>query len=203
MQSEVAMTRDLQDALDGISHIRSQIAHSGDFKGYGFGTVAASGLVAWIAAGLQALLIADPIRQFPDFVLLWSVAALLAVFPVGIEMVWRARRHHAGLAPSLLRAALSQILPAGAAGALLTIVLMSGAPEVRSLIPGLWQILFSLGLFASHRFLPRGAYAAAVWYLGAGLIDLGMPLTPWTMGIAFGAGQFLLAVAFWLQGGRS
>lgn len=196
------MSRELRDALDGISQIRGQIAQSADFKGYGGATVAASGLVAWIAAWLQARLIADPLGQFSDFVLLWSAAALVAVCPVGIEMVRRARRHHAGLAPSLLRASLMQIMPAGVAGALLTVVLMRGAPEVRMLIPGLWQILFSLGLFASHRFLPRGAYAVAVWYLGTGLIDLTVPLSPWTMGIPFGVGQLLLAAAFRLFGDK-
>ena len=193
------MSRELRDALDGISQIRGQIAQSADFKGYGGATVAVSGLVAWIVAWLQTRLIADPLGQFSDFVLLWSAAALVAVCPVGIEMVWRARRHHAGLAPSLLRASLMQILPAGIAGALLTVVLMRGSPEVRALIPGLWQILFSLGLFASHRFLPRGAYAVAVWYLGAGLFDLTAPFSPWIMGIPFGVGQLLLAAAFRLS----
>jgi hypothetical protein len=196
------MSRELRDALDGISQIRGQLAQSAEFKGYGGATLAASGAVAWLAAWLQSRLIADPLAQFSDFVLLWSVAALLAVFPVAIEMVRRARRLPAGLASPLLRASLMQILPAGAAGALLTFVLMHGTPEVRALIPGLWQILFSLGLFASHRFLPRGAYAVAVWYLGAGLINLTVPLSPWTMGIPFGIGQFLLAAAFKLFGDK-
>jgi len=190
------MSRDLQEALDQLDRIHSQIAQSAEFKGYGLATVAASGVVAWAAAGLQALLIPDPESQFTYFVLLWTGAALLSVFIVGIEMIRRARRLHAGLAPKLVLAALGHIAPAGAAGALLTLVLQPASPEVRGLIPGLWQILFSLGLFASIRFLPRGAYAAAVWYLGAGLIALGTTLSPWTMGIPFGVGQFLLAAAF-------
>ena len=191
------MGRDLQDALEGIEQIRSQIARSTEFKGYGWATVASSGLLAWIAAGLQDALIPDPIGRFADFLLLWSATASLSVCLVGIEMAWRARRHHVTLAPDLVRTALGQFLPAGMAGALLTFVLMPAAPEIRGLIPGLWQILFSLGLFASIRYLPIGAYGAAVWYLGAGLVNLGAPLSPWTMGIPFGIGQLLLAAALW------
>lgn len=194
------MSRDLQDALDQLDQIRSQIARSAHFRGYGVVTVAASGLLAWIAAGLQALLIADPENDFADFLLLWSGTAVLAVALVAFEMIRRARRHHAGLAAQLVRTTFLQIFPAGVAGALLTLVLLPASPAVRSLIPGLWQILFSLGLFASIRAMPRGAYAAAAWYLGAGLLSLGARITPWTMGIAFGVGQFLLAAAF-LPGG--
>jgi len=199
------MTRDFQEALDGISEIRSRIALSTDFKGYGAATVAASGLFAWAAAGLQGLVIVDPLERFPAFLLLWTGAAILSVCLVGIEMAWRARRRHLRLTPDLIRAAWSQLLPAGLAGALLTIILLPAAPEIRALIPALWQILFSLGLFASARFLSGRAQGAALWYLGAGLVNLGLavagaPLSPWTMGIPFGVGQLLLAAA--LRGSR-
>lgn len=201
------MSRELREALEGIDQIRHQIALSAEFKGYGAATVAASGLLAWIAAGLQHLLIADPVERFEAFLLIWTAAALTSVCLVATEMVWRARRHHAALAPGLVRAALGQILPAGIAGALVTVALMPAAPAIRVLIPGLWQVIFALGLFASLRFLPKGASCAAVWYLGAGLINLaglrsGVPLSPWTMGIPFGLGQLLLAAAAWPRAPR-
>ncbi len=201
------MSRELREALEGISQIRSQIARSSEFKGYGAATVAASGVVAWVAAGLQALLVPDPVERFGFFLLIWTAAAVLSVFLVGIEMVRRARRHHTALAWKLVWAVFGQILPAGAAGALLTLVLLPAPSEMSVLLPGLWQILFSLGLFASIRFLPRGSYAAAAWYLGAGVIVLlwlrsGMAPSPWVMGIPFGVGQFLLAAAFRLGGDK-
>ncbi len=50
----------------------------------------------------------------------------------------------------------------------------------------------------SCRFLPRPMIAAGAWYLLAGLtcITLGdnRALSPWTMGIAYGGGQLLVAV---------
>jgi hypothetical protein len=65
------------------------------------------------------------------------------------------------------------------------------------MLPGLWQITFSLGIFSSCRFLPRSMAAAGAWYLLTGLacIMLGdnRALSSWTMGVAYGAGQLLVA----------
>jgi hypothetical protein len=62
----------------------------------------------------------------------------------------------------------------------------------------LWELIFSLGVFASCRFLPRQMFAVGVWYLAAGLYCLavgsaGRELSPWAMGIPFGIGQLLVA----------
>jgi hypothetical protein len=64
------------------------------------------------------------------------------------------------------------------------------------MLPGLWQILFSLGVFASCRSLPRPMIAVALWYLGGGLSCLifangSDALSPWTMGMPFFGGQLL------------
>ena len=69
------------------------------------------------------------------------------------------------------------------------------------MLPGLWQLLFSLGVFASCRFLPRLTFAVGVWYLISGLTTLivqaeSPTMLPWTMGIAFGVGQLLVAAVF-------
>jgi hypothetical protein len=65
------------------------------------------------------------------------------------------------------------------------------------MLPGLWLVTFSLGVFASCRFLPRLILLAGVWYLAMGLVALGLgdtrALAPWTMGLAYGAGQLLVA----------
>ena len=37
------------------------------------------------------------------------------------------------------------------------------------MLPGLWSILFSLGIFASYRLLPRETFWLAVYYLAAGV----------------------------------
>jgi hypothetical protein len=66
------------------------------------------------------------------------------------------------------------------------------------MLPGLWQVLYSLGIFASCRLLPRATFGVAMFYLAAGLTSLTLArgdaaLSPWAMGLSFGIGQFLAA----------
>jgi hypothetical protein len=65
------------------------------------------------------------------------------------------------------------------------------------MLPGLWQVIFSLGVFSSCRFLPRPMVAAGAWYLLTGMVAIalggGRAFSPWVMGVPFGAGQMLVA----------
>ena len=70
------------------------------------------------------------------------------------------------------------------------------------MLPGLWQILFGLGIFASCRLLPRPIFWVAVFYLGTGLALLAVAhgesaLSPWWMGLPFGVGQMLAAIVLY------
>ncbi len=70
------------------------------------------------------------------------------------------------------------------------------------MLPGLWQIFFGLGIFASCRLLPRPTFWVAVFYLGTGLTVLALAggdnaLSPWAMGLPFGAGQLLAAAVLY------
>jgi hypothetical protein len=121
-------------------------------------------------------------------------------------MLARSRRHHSGLADAMILNAVEAFLPAGAAGALLLLVLVRLAPEALWLLPGLWQILVGLGLFASLRALPRPVAWGAAWYVVAGLGAIavaadGHALSPWTMGLPFAGGQALLAIILHLAPG--
>jgi hypothetical protein len=94
--------------------------------------------------------------------------------------------------------AVEQFVPCLAAGGLVTVVLVRSAPETLWMLPGLWQILFGLGVFASCRLLPRATFGVAVFYLVAGLLSLSLArgdaaFSPWTMGIPFGVGQLCAA----------
>jgi hypothetical protein len=68
--------------------------------------------------------------------------------------------------------AVEQFLPAGAAGALLAVMLWRFAPEALWMLPGLWQLLVSLGISASARSLPRSVMLGAALYFVAGFVTL-------------------------------
>jgi hypothetical protein len=90
-----------------------------------------------------------------------------------------------------------QFLPSAGAGALVAFVLAHYVPAALWMLPGLWQVIFALGVFASCRFLPRPIAAAGAWYLLSGLFSISLgdsrALSPWTMGISYGVGQLLVA----------
>jgi hypothetical protein len=197
---------DLDKALADISAIRNQIARDAEFRGYGPITMAATGALAIVAGIVQALWIPDPATNIIAYLSLWIATATLSVILVGIEMVARSRRIHRGLADEMIYAASEQFIPAGAAGALLTFVLDRFAPQALWMLPGLWQIIFSLGFFASCRTLPRPMFVAAIWYLAAGLGCLAFAggahaFSPWAMALPFAVGQFYLAAVLYLDTG--
>ena len=190
--------KDLNEALAEITAIRSQIVRTAEFRGYGPLTVAITALLAIAAAETQARLFPAAAHDVATWLTVWISTAAIAIGLIGFEMVVRARTIHSGLAEEMIFHAVEQLVPAGVAGILVTVVLVRVAPETAWMLPGLWQILFSLGVFASARFLPRAVLAVAAWYLITGLICLSWAaseraLSPWMMGLPFAAGQLLAA----------
>src|SRR5262249_40358755 len=113
-----------------------------------------------------------------------------------------------GSADDLISAASEQFIPGGVAGLVLTVVLFQYAPQSLWMLPGLWQIVFSLGLFASCRSLPKPMFAAAVWYLAAGLTCLAFAngrdaFSPYAMGVPSGFGQLLIALVLYRGNGET
>ena len=189
--------RELDRALLDINFVREHIARTTQFKGYGPLTLAATGLFALGVAALQARIAVAPNARALEFIAVWSATAAIAVTLIGVEAVVRSRRLHGGMAVEMLQSAIEQFLPALTAGVLITFALMRWSPASSWMLPGLWQIVFSLGVFSTARILPRAVFVVGIWYLGCGLACLALgqssPLSPWSMGIPFGAGQLLVA----------
>jgi hypothetical protein len=190
--------RDLDKALADILTIRSHIAAGTAFRGYGPAAVAGTGVLALMTAVAQYLWLDDPAGQPLVFFAGWAATALVSAGMIWVEMQARSRRHHLGLADAMIYQAVEQFLPAGAAGALLAVMLLKFAPDTLWMLPGLWQVLVSLGIFASVRSLPRTVALAGAWYFVAGFATLLLAsqshaLSPWTMGLPFAIGQFLMA----------
>lgn len=190
--------RDLDKALADIMLIRSQIAAGAMFRGLGPAALAATGGLALVTAILQFFWLDDPTDRPVVFFTGWGAAALASAGIIGYEMRARSRRHHSGLSDAMIRQAVEQFLPAGAAGVVLAALLGRAAPEALWMLPGLWQILVSLGVFASARSLPRMMALGGAWYFASGFATLFVAsqthaLSPWTMGLPFAIGQLMMA----------
>jgi hypothetical protein len=191
--------KELQQALSEIQSIRTQVARDSEFRGYGPASIAISGILALLVAAVQAQWMTKHTKvDAAMWLLVWAATAAVSLLLTGIETIARARRVHVGIAKEMIQSAVEQFLPAVIAGALLTVVMMRVAVQECWMLPGLWELIFSLGVFASCRFLPRQMFAVGLWYLAAGLFFLAAgsathELSSWSMGIPFGVGQLLVA----------
>ena len=194
---------DLNRALGDISSIRRQMARSTEFRGFGPATLASTGVIAVVAAAAQRLWLGNGANHIAIYLGIWMTTAAVSAGVIGTQMVMRAQREHSGMADEMIRMAVEQFLPAAGAGAMLTLVVMNRASGAVWMLPGLWQVIFSIGVFSSCRFLPRWMLLAGAWYLAIGLWVAGLgdarALAPWTMGLAFGVGQTIVAAVLALS----
>ena len=194
---------ELQEALAQVSEIRLQIARSESFRGYRSVTAAFSALTAVVAAALQPLFVPAPLGDPHAYLLLWITAAVVGAGATGIEMAIRCRRSASPTASRTTWMAVEQFVPCLLAGAVLTFVMAIYLAEELWMLPGLWGVLFSLGIFASRRLLPRAVIWLAFYYLACGALALALAqetwaFSPWAMGITFGGGQALTAIVLYV-----
>ena len=194
---------ELNQALVDIRTIRRQVAETTEFRGYGPLTLSATALVAMVAGAVQFRWIAEPAAHPGQYVALWLATGVFCAALIATQMLTRARRMHSGMADEMIRMAVAQFLPAGFAGAILPFVLLHVTHDVFWMLPGLWQIIFGLGVFASCRCLPRPMFLVGMWFLLTGLACIAVgdlrALAPATMSGSYAIGMLLVAAIHYLS----
>ncbi|SEG13579.1 hypothetical protein SAMN05421819_1910 [Bryocella elongata] len=193
---------DLHQALTDIRSIRRQVAQTTEFRGYGPATLSATALLALLAAAAQSHWLPTPAAHPVEYVALWLSTAVLCAALIATQMLTRANHLHGPMADEMIRLAVLQFLPAAAAGAILPVVLLHAllhaSPIGFWMLPGLWQVIFSLGVFASVRCMPRSMVLVGLWFLLTGFSCLWLgdnrALSPAWMGLPYGLGMALVAV---------
>lgn len=201
----------LDEALSDMQAIRSQLNRVQVATCYRSATAAASGSLALGAAAIEylspkfgyfqllsvgAAVTSEKAVQFLSY---WSFVAFLCVFVIAVEMGWRYWKVSAPHQRRHTRQSLAEFLPSIAVGVVLGLLIVFQQPEHAALLPGLWSILFGLGILATLKRLPTGSIWIVVHYLVAGFLCLKFgagqqALAPWTMAATFGLGQLLAAV---------
>jgi hypothetical protein len=194
----------LRQALVDIAEIRSQIARTEQCRALRSASVGFSGVLALIAAAVQRVWIADPQQQIERYLGLWTFTAVLGFAVPASRLVLRYYRSESALVRRVTLLAFEQIAPPLVAGGLLTYTLYRTAPESIWLLPGLWSILFSLCVFASHRLFPRATVLVGLYYLAAGFLCLlfardNSALSAWAMVGTFGVGQLFAAAVLYVE----
>src|SRR3989442_1087448 len=124
------------------------------FRGYRAASVASTGVLACAAAVFQAVSIPEPEANVMAYLRLWISVAAASVTIVGLELIVHCWRAPSQFSSHQTWQAIEQFLPCLMAGASLTWALMEYAPNSTALLPGLWAIIFSLGVCSSRRQLP-------------------------------------------------
>jgi hypothetical protein len=194
---------ELVEALERIDVIRAHVERTGVFRGYKAATVGCTGLLAFLAAAVQSIVVPDPWGNVHQYLQLWIGVAAVSVIAVATELATRYVKSDSPLQRAQTLRAVEQFVPCLVAGASVTWAIVRFSPDAANLLPGLWAIMFSLGIFASCRQLPPSAVLIAVYYLAAGTACLAMSrglnaFSPWAMAGTFGVGQLLTAVVLYL-----
>jgi hypothetical protein len=189
---------DLNRALVDIRAIRRQVAEASEFRGYGPLTLYATAVLALAAGVAQSHWIGEPATRPAQYVALWLTTAMLCAALIATQMLTRARRLHSWMADEMVRMAVLQFLPAGIAGAILPFVLLRSSTNALWMLPGMWQVIFGLGVFASCRCLPRLMLLVGMWFLATGLVCVALgdarALAPAMMCAPYAIGMTLVAL---------
>ena len=193
---------DLNQALIDIRNIRRQVANATEFRGYGPLTLSVTAVFSLLGGAAQHLWLPEPATRPAEYVALWLIIGILSAALIITQMLTRADRLHSGMADEMIRMAVAQFLPAGITGAILPFVLLRVNSDVFWMLPGLWQIVFGLGVFASCRCLPRPMLMAGVWFLLTGLACVSFggnrALAPAMMSVPYAVGMGYVAVVHYL-----
>ena len=191
---------EIQKALNQISEIHGHLARTDVYRGYRAVPVAFSGVLALVAAAVQTRLSGSESPH--SFVIYWVVVAVLSAIVAGGGIVCGYVRQESQFARRRTRTAVGQLLPCFVAGMGVTALMGRPGSDSMQYLPGLWAVLFSLGVFASRPYLPRIIGWVALYYLVAGTVLLAMAadstsLSPWGMGLTFGLGQIVSGIVLY------
>ena len=154
---------ELDHAISDLAFIQDRFAASTRFRGFAPLAVALTGIIAVALAIGQITWPGTFGGHGIGFVEAWATAAVAAGAIIAVEALERARRLHGRLADRMMVSTLRLLLPFGAAGAAIALVMAVHAPGTIWILPGLWQLLVALIGFAAAGTLPRAIVWPAAW----------------------------------------
>ena len=191
---------DYSRAADQISAIHEQLAKAEIYRGYRPVSVALSGVCGLIGSLFQPYLV--PHDNVRAWVLYWGAVALCSGLVASSQTAFNYLCREPEHGRRRTRRVFGQLSPALVAGGLMTLIGVFDV-ELAPYLPGLWALVFGLGVFASRPYLPRTTGWVALYFLMAGALLLVFgrgTLNPWTVGGTFAIGQFgTAAVLTWNQ----
>ena len=195
----------LRDALTDISEIRAAIDRNQTYRGFRSAAIGLSAVFVVLGgfAQLHFDLQGDPSKYLD----VWLCVALVSMLVTAVEMIVRGRISNDMAVWKMHGKVAITLMPSFLVGALVTAAVALETQRPLALVkeynlwllPALWSLIYSLGLFAVCKRLHRMTSIAAMYYLAAGCVYLifnwtSREVAAWHMVTIFGIGQLLLAV---------
>lgn len=199
----------LHRALSDIAEIRAQLDKTETYRGFRSSAVGVSVILLLAGAFIQKAWVADSVLEIDRFLLVWFCVAITSLGTAVAEMLIRARVSESQLVTKMHWSLVRQIAPSLAVGFALTILISAHALDQPAeagmmwALPGVWSMIYGLGLFTCRKHLPEQTLGVAIYFLVVGGLTLAYAwstreLTGWQMVVSFGVGQALLAIVlFW------
>lgn len=193
------MPMEPRDVAGEVAALRARVSSFTTFRGYRSHSVGLTGFLGIAAAMVQGDYLDQPSGQLGQYVDYWVGVALVNLLIIGAEFWYQWTQAPTPLGQRLTVLAIQKLVPSFAAGAVITATLLLQEPASGWMLPGLWSILFGLGVFSSASLLPRPIRWVGAYYLVAGSLCLMVgkgeaAFSPWLMAGTFGVGQILGAV---------
>jgi hypothetical protein len=168
-------------AMDNLRFIRETMAAAATFTAVsGWGTMLI-GVTALVATGLAAMT-----GSTMRWVFIWMCEAVLSVMISMYTMTLKAHANGLPLWSEPARKILFSFVPPLAVGALLTLVCYEHG--LLGLLPGVWMLLYGVGVVAAGTFSVRIVPVMGVAFMGVGTVALFAPPSWTTACMAAGFG---------------
>ena len=160
----------VDDALGQIAEIHDHLVRAEQYRGFHPVAVAATGLAGLLAATLQPWFVAadDAVAFVRYWLVVGAVGGGIGLSPV-VDAYFRREDE---FARRRTRRVVGQFLPCVAAGLCVTLGVGRAGAQAVGLLPGVWAVLFALGVFAARPYLPRATGWVGLSYLAAGAVML-------------------------------
>jgi hypothetical protein len=195
----------VHDALERLDQIHDQLTRSEVYRGFRVQAVAATGLVAVVAALVQPMI--PGAAEGLGFAWFWLAVAGAGGFLGTAAAVHDYLTREDTFARRRTRRVMAQFAPCLLAGGAITLGVMR-LPELVAFLPGLWAIVFGLGIIAARPHLPHGIGFVGLGYILAGSAlffraQPGAESSEWSVGGVFGVGHLATAFVLWRSEPRS
>jgi hypothetical protein len=192
-------------ALADIAEIRAQLDRTESYRGFRSTAVGVSVILLLAGACAELIWVANPATEVDRFLAIWLCVAVASAVVAGIEMVIRTRVSQNELVTKMHWSLVRQIAPSLVVGFVLTLLIAGHALEQNEssglmwALPGVWSMIYGLGLFSCYKHLPAQSLGVASFFLVVGVLVLAVgwstrEVAAWQMLVSFGIGQSWLAI---------